>query len=98
MAAAEWLARQDPMLLGADNAPINVTPSPDPQLSNQVHQIALVVNGVFLLEDLNLNELAAQRAYEFALVVQPLKLVGATGSTVAPMPSVEKLSGSYEPD
>ncbi len=51
-AAAEWLARQDPMLIGADNAPINVTPSPDPQLSNPVHQIMLVVNGVFLLENL----------------------------------------------
>ncbi|HEY5619004.1 MAG TPA: cyclase family protein [Vicinamibacterales bacterium] len=84
-AAAEWLARQDPMLIGADTAPINVTPSPDPKLSNPVHQIALVVNGIFLLENLRLDELAAQRAHEFALVVQPLKLVGGTGSTVAPV-------------
>src|SRR5687767_181261 len=84
-AAAEWLARQDPILIGADNAPVNVTPSPDPQVSNPVHQIALVINGIFLLENLRLDELAAQRAYEFALVVQPLKLVGGTGSTVAPM-------------
>jgi kynurenine formamidase len=85
VAASEWLARQDPMLIGADTAPINVTPSPDPKLSNPVHQIALVVNGVFLLENLRLDELASQRAYEFALVVEPLKLVGATGSTVAPI-------------
>jgi kynurenine formamidase len=84
-AAAEWIARQDPMLIGSDNAPINVTPSPDPQLSNPAHQIALVVNGVFLLENLRLDELAAQRAYEFALIVEPLKLVGGTGSTVAPI-------------
>ena len=84
-AAAEWIAKQDPMLIGSDNAPINVTPSPDPQLSNPVHQIALVVNGVFLLENLRLDELAAQRAYEFALIVEPLKLVGGTGSTVAPI-------------
>ena len=84
-AAAEWIARQDPILIGSDNAPINVTPSPDPQLSNPVHQIALVVNGVFLLENLRLDELATQRAYEFALIVEPLKLVGGTGSTVAPI-------------
>lgn len=84
VAAAEWLARQDPMLVGSDNAPINVTPNPDPQLSNPVHQIMLVVNGIFLLESLRLDELADARAYEFALVVQPLKVVGATGSTVAP--------------
>ena len=85
IAAAEWLAKQDPMLIGADTAPINVTPSPDPKLSNPVHQIALVVNGIFLLENLRLDELATQRAYEFALIVEPLKLVGATGSTVAPI-------------
>lgn len=83
--ASEWLARQDPMLIGADTAPVNVTPSPDPKLSNPIHQIALVVNGIFLLENLRLDELAAQRVYEFALVVEPLKLVGATGSTVAPI-------------
>lgn len=83
-AAAEWLARQDPMIVGSDNAPVNVTPSPDPQLSNPVHQIMLVVNGIFLLENLRLDELATARAYEFALVVQPLKLAGGTGSTVAP--------------
>jgi len=29
--------------------------------------------------------LAAARAYEFAFIVQPLKLKGATGSAVAPM-------------
>ena len=85
VAAAEWLARQDPMLVGADNAPINVTPSPDPQLSNPVHQIMLVVNGIHLLENLKLDEVAASRAYEFAFVVQPLKIQGGTGSTVAPI-------------
>jgi kynurenine formamidase len=84
-AAAEWLAKQDPMLVGADTAPINVTPNPDEQVSNPVHQIMLVVYGIHLLENLRLDELAAGRVQEFALVVQPLKLVGATGSTVAPV-------------
>ena len=84
-AAAEWLARQDPLLVGADTAPINVTPSPDAQLSNPVHQIMLVIYGIHLLENLRLDEVAAQGAQEFALMVQPLKLVGATGSTVAPV-------------
>jgi len=83
-AAAEWLAKLDPMLVGMDTAPVNVTPSPDPKLSNPVHQIMLVVHGIFLLENLRLDELAAANAYEFALMVQPLKLVGGTGSTVAP--------------
>jgi kynurenine formamidase len=85
VASAEWLARQDPLLVGSDVGPINVTPNPDPQVSNPAHQIFLVINGIHLLENLKLDELAAKRAYEFAFVVQPLKLQGATGSTVAPM-------------
>jgi len=85
VASGEWLARQDPMLVGSDVGPINVTPNPDPQVSNPVHQIMLVINGIHLLENLKLDELAAKRVYEFAFIVQPLKLQGATGSTVAPM-------------
>ena len=75
---------QDPILVGADTAPVEVSPNPDPQLSLPVHQIMLVVNGIHLLENLKLEELAAKRVYEFALTMQPLKLKGGTGSTVAP--------------
>ena len=84
-AAAEWLASQDPMLVGADNGGVEVAPNPDPELRGPGHQIMLVVNGIHLLENLRLDELAARRVHEFALIVEPLKLQGATGSTVAPV-------------
>ena len=84
VAAAEWLAKQDPILVGADTPPVEVSPNPDKQLSLPVHQIMLVVNGVHLLENLKLEELAAKRVHEFAFTMQPLKLKGGTGSTVAP--------------
>jgi kynurenine formamidase len=83
--AAEWLAKQDPMLVGADNSAVEISPNPDPDLAGPVHQIMLVVNGIHLLENLRLDELAARRAYEFALIVEPLKIQGGTGSTVAPV-------------
>jgi kynurenine formamidase len=83
--AAEWLAAQDPMLVGSDNWPVEVFPNPDPQLIMPVHQIMLAANGIHLVENMKLDELAAKRAYEFALVVEPLKIAGATGSTVAPI-------------
>jgi kynurenine formamidase len=83
--AAEWLIARDPMLLGADNWPVEVSPNPDPQLSLPVHQLALVVNGVHLLENLKLDELAGKQVYEFAFVMQPLKIQGGSGSTVAPI-------------
>ncbi len=45
----------------------------------------LAVNGIHLLERMKLDELATSDVYEFALIVQPLKLQGGTGSTVAPI-------------
>ena len=84
-AAAEWLARQDPMLVGADNTAVEISPNPDPQLAGPGHQILLVINGIHLLENLRLDELASRQVYEFALIVEPLKIQGGTGSTVAPI-------------
>ena len=85
VAAAEWLARQDPMLVGADNSSVEVSPNPDPRVSLPVHQIMLVVNGIHLLENLDLEVLASRQIQEFAFFVQPLKIRGGTGSTVAPI-------------
>jgi kynurenine formamidase len=77
VAAAQWLIAKDPMLLGSDNWPVEVAPNPDEQLSLPVHQIALVVNGVHLLENLKLDELAGKGVSEFAFMMQPLKIQGA---------------------
>ena len=82
--AAEYLAKLDPMLIGADNWPVEVAPNPDPKLSLPVHQVTLVVNGIHLLENLKLDEMVAKKVYEFAFVMQPLK-ASFTGSTVAPI-------------
>jgi kynurenine formamidase len=83
--SAEWLIAKDPILLGSDTFPVEVSPNPDPKLSAPVHQIALVVNGVHLLENLKLDELAGKNVSEFAFIMQPLKIQGGTGSTVAPV-------------
>ena len=83
--AAEWLAKQNIMLIGSDNYAIEIFPNPDKQIRLPVHAIALVINGIFLLENLELEGLAKDKVYEFALVVEPLKIKGGTGSTVAPM-------------
>lgn len=83
-AAAEWLAKRDPLLVGSDNSAVEVQPNPDKDLNLPGHQIFLVVNGVHILENLKLDELAAKKIYEFAFTMQPLKMQGATGSTVAP--------------
>jgi len=83
--AGEWLIAKDPMLLGSDNTPVEVAPPADPKLSGPIHQMALVIHGVHLLEHMKLDELSAKGVHEFAFMMQPLKLQGATGSTVAPI-------------
>jgi len=80
--AAEWLISQNPVLLGSDNWPVEVAPN---QISLPVHQIALVVNGAHLLENLKLDELVAKNVQEFAFIMAVLKIRGATGSTVSPI-------------
>lgn len=82
--AAEWLAKQNPMLIGSDNWSVEVNPNPDPKIGSPVHQILLAVNGIHILESLKLDVMAAEHVNEFAFVIQPIKLKGATGATVAP--------------
>ena len=76
------------MLLGADNWPVEVSPNPDKQLSLRalpVHEVAVVVNGIHLLESLKLDELAENCVSEFAFIMQPLKIQAGSGSTVSPI-------------
>jgi kynurenine formamidase len=83
--AATWLASQNVLLIGSDNMSVEVSPNPDKALDTPVHQVALVINGIFLLENVKLDELATKRVHEFAFIVEPLKIRGGTGSTVAPI-------------
>jgi kynurenine formamidase len=83
--AANWLVERQPVLVGADTWPVEVWPyHPDRELFGPVHQILLVVNGIYLIENMDLEALARDKVYEFAFVAQPLKIKGGTGSTVAP--------------
>jgi len=85
VAAAEWLIARNPLLMGADNWPVEQAPSATmPGASLPVHQIALVVHGVHLLENMNLIELVASGRSEFCFMMQPLRMQGFSGSTVAP--------------
>lgn len=49
-----------------------------------IEKVGMLMTRGVLLERMKLDELAAREVYEFAFVMQPLKIRGATGSTVAP--------------
>jgi kynurenine formamidase len=81
--AARLLADRDIYLSGSDTAVYEMFP-PQPN-AMPVHGVLIVENGIFILENLNLEELARERLYEFVFVALPLKLVGATGSPIRPI-------------
>ena len=49
------------------------------------HVHLLVTHGIHIIENLNLDELAAARQYVFTFVGIPLKFRGATGSPIRPL-------------
>ena len=85
LAAAKYLTDRKVSLIGADNWAIEAVPHERDDLSFPVHQWNLTKNGVYHLENLDLEQLAADKVYEFCFVFSPLRLKGATGSPGNPV-------------
>lgn len=80
-----WLIAKQVTMTGADTAPTEVIPNPDPQLVVPVHQELIMKNGIFNLENMNLESLAAEKVYEFLFIFTPIRFVGASGSPGRPI-------------
>jgi kynurenine formamidase len=85
LAAARFLTDRKVSLIGADTWAIEAVPHERADLSFPVHQWNLTKNGVYHLENLDLEQLAASGAHEFCFVFSPLRLKGATGSPGNPI-------------
>jgi len=85
MDAGRWLCAQKIVLVGSDTWATEVVPHRDKNRPFEVHQLLLVRNGVYNLENLDLEELARDKVYEFAFIFAPLRLKGATGSPGNPI-------------
>lgn len=85
VAVAEYLVGREIVMVGADNWTMDVYPNPDPGLVFPTHQVLLTRNGIYIFENLATEDLARDRAYEFAFFFAPLKLKGATGSPGNPI-------------
>jgi kynurenine formamidase len=90
-AVSEWLASMGVLAVGADNMAWDWPGGVDPDygISLPGHAVLLVRAGVYIVENLFLEELSAAGANYFTFVCLPLKLVGATGSPVRPIALVE---------
>jgi kynurenine formamidase len=85
MDAGRWLCKQKITLVGSDTWATEVVPPENKDRPFEVHQELLVRNGVYNLENLDLEELANDKVYEFAFIFAPLRLKGATGSPGNPI-------------
>lgn len=85
-AAARWLAGHKPYLCGADNVAFDVPDNVDPDLGTlPCHVVLIYEAGIYILENAQLEELAATGTHEFLFLCLPLKLQGVTGSPVRPL-------------
>ena len=85
LAAAKFLTDHKVSMIGADTWGIEAVPHESEDISFPVHQWDLIKHGVYHIENLDLEQLAADKVYEFCFVLSPLRLKGATGSPANPI-------------
>jgi kynurenine formamidase len=91
LSAAAWLAERGVVATGSDTETYEVQPALDlglPANPQPVHTHLLIERGIYLMESLDLEQIAADRVYEFCFVALPLKIRGATGSMIDPLAAV----------
>jgi kynurenine formamidase len=86
--AARLLADRSVLATGSDTETYEVQPAPDrgtPANPQPVHTLLLIERGIYILESLDLEELARAGVREFLFVALPLAIRGATGSMLDPV-------------
>jgi len=86
-----WAADKRVAAVGADNMAWDSMHERDPRTNMMLfgHVHLLVKHGIHIIENLNLEELAAAGHREFCFVGVPLKFRGATGSPIRPLALIE---------
>jgi kynurenine formamidase len=88
VSGAQYLVDQKARVVGNDTLTFEVRPPiafpPETPLFQvfPVHMLLIPDNGINIIENYFLEEIAAAREYEFLLVVPPLKIRGGTGSAL----------------
>jgi kynurenine formamidase len=82
---AAWLAHRQVAVTGCDTWSYGPVPAEDPRRPFEVPQILNAKHGIFIVENLDLSELAADGVRECALILTHPKLRGATGAWTSPI-------------
>ncbi len=81
LAGAQWLSGRKIFATGSDT--VAFESQPDPAMPVHVH--LLVESGIHIMENLNLEELAADKLHTFTIIAAPLRIEGGTGAPVRPL-------------
>jgi kynurenine formamidase len=82
---SKWIAENDISVTGSDTPSTEVVPPEINGTRLPVHQYLITKSGVRMIDNIKLDELAKEKAYEFMFVCAPLKIKGSTASPVAPV-------------
>ena len=85
MAAALYLADKNIVAIGADNDGVEAIAAEDPDNAFPVHNELITKNGIYLMENVWLDELARDKATAFLFVLGQPKFVGAVQAVVNPI-------------
>jgi len=85
--ASTWIADKKPVLVGADNLTWELPRTRDRTTNTTApaHWQLVALKGIYIIENIYLEELARDKVYEFLFIGLPLKLRGATGSPLRPI-------------
>lgn len=84
-AGARWLADEGVHAVGADTIAFERLAPAGGHSLLPAHRVLLVESGIYIIEALDLEELASRRHHVFTFVLVPLNIYGATGSPVRPL-------------
>lgn len=82
---ARWLAEHQVHAAGADTIAFERLAPGSGHASLPAHRVLLFEAGIYIVEALDLEEIARERIHEFTFVLVPLNIRGATGSPVRPL-------------
>jgi kynurenine formamidase len=82
---AKYLADKGVAAVGADNWGLEVIPFEPNQGVFEVHQILLPMNGIYILENMNTEEMVKDKAWEFLFTLGPSRVTGAVQAIINPV-------------
>jgi len=82
---AEWLVSKEVLAVGSDSWGLEVIPFEKDVGVFEVHQILIPKNGIYILENMNVGPLVADKAYEFMFVLGFGRLTGGVQAIINPV-------------